>query len=273
MITRLLFIGDTHCGSKVGLLPGGYRDEYGKKLLLGASQKLIWKQFKAIEKKAFKDCDELILVLMGDLVHGPDKDQPGQVDSASVKDQCDIFIHAILPIANKATSILSVDANSRFHVDPGRFADDYIASNLGAFGKRSQIKIDYMVSGLHFRFKHHGPMLGSRPHVRGDAVRRFLRDSQQEALETGEKAPDVFVFGHWHTPYWEPLKVRDPKGDKLLQAFYCPPLTFPDKRTINVVPRLDEINIGALALDVDGEGNLKSQEWWKTFSTRTVIKH
>ena len=72
MISRLLFLGDMHIGSKTGLLPKGYRDEYGARYVLNATQKLIWKQFKWIEKRAFEDCDELILCLMSDTVHGPD---------------------------------------------------------------------------------------------------------------------------------------------------------------------------------------------------------
>ena len=75
MITRILPIGDTHCGLGVGLLPKGYKHENGKPYVLGPSQKLVWKEFKWIEKHCMDGCDELILVLMSDLVHGPDFDQ------------------------------------------------------------------------------------------------------------------------------------------------------------------------------------------------------
>ena len=272
MKTRLLFVGDTHCGLKVGLLPKGYKDEYGKPYNLGASQKLIAQILDKIKKKAAKDCDELLLVLMSDFVQGPGEDHPREMDTQDVKEQCDMFIHSILPLAHKAKKIYSVNALSRFHADPGQFADDYIASELGAYGRRSKIRIDLVVGGIHFRFKHHGPTLGYRPHTRGDAVRRFLRDSHTEALESGETTPDVFVFAHWHQHYWESVKVRGPQGDRILQAFYTPPMTFPDKRTQNVVQRLDEVQIGMIALDVE-DGKVTEQKWFERFSTRTVIRH
>jgi len=273
LITRLLFIGDVHAGSKTGLLPGGFRDEYGIQYPLGASQKLLWKQFKAIEKKAFQGCDELILVLMGDLVHGPAKDYPGEVITPDVKTQAEMVIHALLPIANKAQSVYSVDALSRYHVDAGRFADDFIANELGGFGGRSHVKLDLTVQDVHFQFRHHGPSLGYRAGTRGDPVRRFMRDAHFDALEIGEKTPDVWVFGHWHTYHWEPLKVSTPDGDRMLQTFYCPALTFPDKRTLAFVKRIETVHVGAIAIDIDEKGQLTQHEWFKKFSTGKVIRH
>ena len=273
MITRLLFIGDLHAGSKVGFLPKGYRDvETGARYNLGASQKLIWKQFKWIEKHCMEGCDELILVLMSDLVHGPDLDHPAQVITPDVKTQAEMVIHAFLPIANKATSIYAIDALSRYHVDAGRFADDFIASELGAFGRRAYVRHDIVVQDVHLRLKHHGPTLGYRPHTRGDSVRRFLRDSHTEALQEGEKTPDVFVFAHWHNYYREVVTVQGPGYSKDISAYYCPPMTFPDKRTQNVIQRLEWSDIGALAIDVE-DGRISYHEWFKRFSLRKMIRH
>jgi len=256
----------------VGLLPKGYNDEYGKPYILGASQELIAGILDKIKKKAAKDCDELLLVLMSDLVQGPGEDHPREMDTQDVKEQCDMFIHAILPMAHKANKIYSVTALSRFHADPGQFADDYIASELGAYGKRSKIKIDLVVGNTHFRFKHHGPRLGTRPHLRGDTTRRFMRDSHTEALESGEPTPDVFVFAHWHQHFHESVEVRGPDGNRILQTFYIPPMTFPDKRSTNVVQRLDEVQIGMIALDVE-DGKVTERQWFERFSTRIVIRH
>jgi len=273
MITRLLMLGDMHVGSKVGLLPKGYRDvETSARFNLGVTQKLIWKQFKWIEKHAMNGCDELILVLMSDLVHGPDLDHPSQVVTPDVKTQCEMAIDALLPIAHKATSIYALDALSRYHVDAGRFADDFIASELGAFGKRAFIRHDIVVQDVHLRFKHHGPTLGYRPHTRGDSVRRFLRDSHTEALENGEDTPDVFVFAHWHNYFRETVTVHGPGYSKDITAYYTPPLTFPDKRTMNVIQRIERADIGAIAIDVE-DGRVSHHEWFKRYSIRKVIKH
>jgi len=272
MISRLLFLGDLHIGSKTGLLPKGYKDEYGAKLPLNSIQELIWKQFKWIEKRAFEGCDELILCLMSDTVHGPDLDHPGQVVTPDVKTQCEMGIHALLPIANKASKTYALDALSRYHADAGRFADDFIASELGTYGKRAFVRLDIDVQGIHFRLKHHGPTLGYRPHTRGDSVRRFLRDMHMEALEAGDDVPDVFVFAHWHQYYRETYSVKGPQYDKDITAYYNPPLTFPDKRTQNVIQRLEYADIGAVAIDVE-DGVVSHHKWYKRYSIQKVIKH
>ena len=256
----------------MGLLPKGYKDEYGKPYILGAAQKLIWKQLEWIKKNCTKDCDELILVLMSDLVHGPGEDYPSQMETQAVKEQCEMFIDAVLPIAHKATTVYAVDALSRFHVDAGRFADHFIASKLGAFGGRAFIRHDIVVQGIHFNLKHHGSTLGYRPHTRGDSVRRFLRDMHTEALETGESTPDIFVRAHWHQFYRESVTVQGPSGSKDIVAYYTPPMTFPDKRTENVIQRLERADIGALAIDVE-DGRFSHHEWFKQYSLRKIVKH
>ena len=272
MISRLLFIGDMHVGSKMGFLPKGYRDEYGKKIPLGASQKLVSKQFKKIEQLADKGCDELILVLMSDLVHGPDLDHPDQMDTTDVKTQCRMVIHALLPIANKATSIYALDALSRFHVDAGRFADDFIAGELGAFGGRAFVRHDIVVQNVHLRIKHHGPTLGYLPHTRGNSVRAFMKASHTEALQEGIETPDVWVFAHWHNYHRETITVRGPGYEKDIRAVYGPALTFPDKRTENVIQRLEYADIGVHAIDVE-DGRLTFHKWFERFSLRTIIHH
>jgi len=272
VISRLLFIGDMHCGSKTGFLPKGYRDEYGAPFPINSIQKLINKQFDAIKKKAFKGCDELILCLMSDLVHGPDLDHPGEVNTPDVKTQCEMGIHALLPVANKASAIYALDALSRFHADAGRFADDFIASELGAFGKRAYVRHDIIVQGVHFRLKHHGPSLGYLPHTRGNSVRTFLRASHTEALQEGTETPDVFVFAHWHNWHRETVAVHGPGYSKDVTAYYNAPLTFPDKRTMNVMQRLEYVDIGALAIDVE-DNSVTHHEWFKRYSTRKIIRH
>ena len=273
MITRILPIGDTHCGLGVGLLPKGYKHENGKPYVLGPSQKLVWKEFKWIEKHCMDGCDELILVLMSDLVHGPDFDHPSQMDTTDVKTQAEMVIHALLPIAHKASTVYAVDALSRYHVDAGRFADDFIASELGAFGKRAYVRHDIVVQDVHLRFKHHGPTLGYRPHTRGDSVRRFLRDNHTDALEMGTTVPDVFIFAHWHNYYRETVTVHGPDYSKDITALYIPPLTFPDKRTMNVIQRIERADIGALAIDVEDGKVVEVHKWFKRYSLRKIIKH
>ena len=122
-------------------------------------------------------------------------------------------------------------------------------------------------------FKHHGPALGGVPNTRGDPVRRFMRASHFDALQEGEETPDVWIFAHWHNFFTESIRVQSPSGVRDIQTYYCPPLTFPDKRTLNVVPRLERVDIGVLALDVEDGKIVEVHEWFKRYSLRKIIKH
>ena len=273
VISRLLFIADAHSGVKMGLWPRKFRaDDDDKYITLGKSQKHLLKRLEKVTKMAQEGTDELLLVLMSDLVHGPEKELPEQMDTTNVKAQCDAFIQAILPLSNRADRVYAIDALSRYHVDPGRFADDYIAKELGAFGHQAYVSLDLVVQDVWFRFAHHGPSLGTRPHTRGDSVRRFIRDTHIEALEEGQKTPDVFVFAHWHQYYDETVTVQGPGYSKNLTAYFCPPLSFPDKRTMRNVKRIQKVDVGMLALDVEG-GNVTAHKWFDRYDVRKKIKH
>ena len=273
MISRLLFIADAHSGVKMGLWPKKFRaDDDDKYITLGKSQKHLLKRLEKVTSMAQEGTDELLLVLMSDLVHGPEKEFPEQMDTTNVKAQADAFIAAVLPLSNRADRLYAIDALSRYHVDEGRFADQYIAQNLGAFGLQAYVSLDLVVQDVWFRFAHHGPSLGTRPHTRGDAVRRFMRDTHVEALENGSKTPDLFIFAHFHQYHWEPLKVEVPGGERLLQTYYCPPLSFPDKRTMRNVKRIQKVDVGMLALDVEGD-RVTAHKWFDRYDVRKKIKH
>ena len=104
-------------------------------------------------------------------------------------------------------------------------------------------------------------------------MRRFLRDNHTDALEMGETTPDAFIFGHWHNYYRETVTVQGPSYTRDIQAFYCPPMTFPDKRTMNVIQRIERADIGALAIDVEDGKVVEVHKWFKRYSLRKIIKH
>ena len=99
-----------------------------------------------------------------------------------------------------------------------------------------------------------------------------MRASHTEALQEGIETPDVFVFAHWHNWHRETVTVHGPGYSKDVTAFYNPPLTFPDKRTMNVMQRLEYVDIGALAIDVEGD-SVTPYEWFERYSLSKVIRH
>jgi hypothetical protein len=252
MTTRIVPIGDFHTGIRVGFLSPGYMLDGEKAIPLGKAQKFIQKRFKIINK--FLDDNpvkKLIVVLMGDQIHGPNVDGLRYMDIVDGKTQCDAFLHSIGPLAARADSIYVIDDGSRFHVDAGRWSSDYVAQELGAFGRQAYPKVYLKAEGLKFKFKHHGPSLGWREHTRGDPVRRYLRDEHAIAVKRGEYAPDVAVFAHLHQPWEEHLRVRYPTGHRVLHAYYTPAMCSADHRTLTRVDKVELATIGCLAIDVE----------------------
>jgi len=265
---RILFLGDAHAGLRVGLWPAGYKlDDIS--IGLGAAQKFIWKQLQA-SAEWFAKGDDRILILMGDLVHGPEFTYPDMMLTADVKTQCQAFIEAILPIASKASAIYAIDDLSQHHVDVGRFCNDYIAGELGAFGGKAYGKLDLKVDDLTLQLKHHGPPIGSRPHTEGNSIRGYMRDMHVEALERGDASPDIYVFGHWHRYWNEPLYLQ--KGDRVVNTYYTPALCSADKRTIRNVKRLVLSSMGCLGMDIDGDQHSVTK-LFASFDGRVVVKH
>ena len=267
MTTRVLALGDAHTGLKVGLMSPTWRDQDGKKASLGKAQQVIWRQLQEIIKLV-DDMTSFVLIIMGDCVHGPSRDNPRQMDAVDGKTQADIFVDAIGPIAARAKQIYVIDDGSRFHVDDARWSNDYIAQELGAFGKRAYPALELRVEGLTLWVRHHGPALGYRPHTRGDPVRRYLRDVWQDALADGKRAPDISLFAHWHQAFRESIEVSEPQGRRTLYAYFAPALCAADWRTLTRVPKAQISDIGAIALDIDGEHHTYHR-WFSYYDNTT----
>jgi len=247
---RLLLLGDAHCGLKVGLLPPGLQDEYGKKYGLGKAQRFIWHQVQEAEEWAGSRISAL--VIMGDAVHG-DKDMyQRQIEIGDVKGQADAFIEAVKPLAARADAVYVIDDLSRFHVDDGRFAMQYVAQELGAVGRQAYPKIEVKFEDLTIGIAHHGPTLGMRPQTRGNPVREYLRDIAIEALADRRQPPDISVFAHWHQYYHEAIDVPTMQGKRTVHAYFTPALCAADKLTIRNIKKLVLSDIGTLGMEIVG---------------------
>ena len=270
MTTRILPFGDAHTGVNVGLLAPKYRVG-DKSIPLGKAQKFINKRLnKIVQFMDDNPVDKTILVLMGDLVHGPNMDGLRYMDIVDGKTQCDAFLHSVGPLAARATSIYVIDDGSRFHVDAARWSNDYIAQEIGAVGRHAFPKLYLKTEGLKFRFKHHGPSLGWKEHTRGNPVRGYLRDIHTAALKRGEFAPDISVFAHWHNVWEEHLKVKYPTGYKNIHVHFTPAMCSADHRTLTRVDNVDLATIGCIAFDVEA-GEYKVHELYDDLDVRVNV--
>jgi hypothetical protein len=251
--TRIQFVGDTHTGLEVGMWPKGY--PLNKPVSLGPAQEFANEQLDIALERYQRPAKKRILVIMGDCVHGPGEDYLTEMETSDAKKQCDAFLHSVSPFAARSNDIYVIDDASGHHVDPSRFGNSYIASELGAFGLRAYIKMELEVNGLVIGLKHHGPTLGYMPHTRGNSVRAELRAMHYEALNKGKDAPDISVFAHWHQFFHETLSVGDPNnGHRILHAIYTPALCSADQRTLRNVRRLIMSDMGTIQIDVHPDG-------------------
>lgn len=253
----------------MGAWPANYKDEYGKRTSLGVAQKLIWDIRNQVIREVSEDVDEIILVIMGDTVHGVGEDFPAEMESVDGKTQANAFLSFINPLAEQAKEIYVIDDASAHHVDRARFSNAYIAEKLGADGPH--IKLDLHVQDLVLQLKHHGPPLGTRPHVRGDGIRRYLSDINTESVMAGRDAPDICVFGHWHQWWIEPKRVSTPKGHRILTSYNIPALCAADQRTLRNVKRLVLSDIGFLAIDVEGDEH-NHRLWMRQFDNTVAVQ-
>lgn len=271
MTTRLLLVGDTHCGLKVGAWPANFKDEYGKRTSLGAAQKLIWKLRNNVAKGLRDEVDKVILVGMGDYCHGPGEDYPAEMETTAGIIQAKAFLKFVKPLKEQADQIYIIDDASAHHVDQARFGADYIAQKLGAFKEQAYIKLDLKIEDLLVHLKHHGPGLGYTPHTRGNPVRAHLRYLHQEAILKGREAPDISIAAHWHQFWPEQLRVSFPGGHKMLYHYHTPALCAADERTLRNVKRLILSDIGMLIIDIDKDYHRVNENFIHQFDNTVLI--
>ena len=261
MISRFVPIADLHNGLKIGLLPPGMIEDkgtdYARRHNLGLSQKRIWRHLKKCKELIFADeVDEVIVALMGDLIHG--NKEAYQVISTNLLFQAAISIESLLPFVNRASRTYAING-SDWHVGSDGTIEDYIAKELGCYRHRTFPKMEITIQGVRFMLQHQGPSLGSRAWVRGNGMRLTLRDASIKALEEGRTAADYYLWGHWHTLHHEPVKVKEPGGSRIIHGYTLPAWCTADEYALKKVKNLEFSDVGITYFDIE-DGNVTCSE-------------
>jgi hypothetical protein len=261
--TIVVPIADMHTMLKIGLMPPKVIEDKGTTYQTTHRQndfqkKILWKQWEKAKKHIFSlKCDDLVLLLMGDLVHGNKKAH--QVYSSVMRTQGDAAIEALLPYSNKAKRVYSV-AGTKWHVGEEGSTEDRIAKELGAYKHIAHLKLEVTIQGIRFMLQHKGPTLGSRTWVRGNGMRLTLRDASIQALQEGRSASDIYLWGHFHTFHHEPASVKEPEGDRVIHGFTLPSWCGADEYALEKVKNLEYSDIGLVYFDIqDGGWELRKQ--------------
>jgi len=274
MRSLIVPIADLHSLLKIGLMPPRVVEypgtKYQKTHYQTPTQKWLWRQWKKRKAQIFSiEADELIVFLMGDMIHGDKKGY--QVHTTKLRTQSEAAVECLLPYANRATCSYAV-AGTQWHVGDDSSEEAWIAHELGCYGHTAYDKMEVTIQGLRFMLQHKGPSLGSRAWLKGNGMRLTLRDAHFKALQNGKTAADVYLWAHWHTYHHEPLELEEPKGHRIIRGFTLPAWCTADEYSLTVVKNLEFSNVGFVYFIVE-DGKLEWHRAYTQFDNVTRVKH
>jgi hypothetical protein len=205
----LVVISDTHCGSKVGLLPPGISDQDGNELKQNLYQQWLWECWLDATGDYFRRIvgdEPFVLLLNGDLVegnhHGTKQAYPDNLDHTA------IALNAIRPVASKA-SMTHIVLGTECHTHS-------MESGIGAAltkgdekeprctvstckdtGKHAHARITFKVNGCLVSATHHCSAT-SRPWLESGEYGRALHSERGECLRAGWDVPQLLIRAHRH---------------------------------------------------------------------------
>ena len=205
-------VGDTHCGSTVGLCPpeGLELDDEGLYLPSKAQNWLwnnweeAWGKVKSVKRKNRKA--KLHLILNGDLIDG-DHHRTTQIATGLTGVHMRCAMESLrVPLALKPNTI-HVLRGTPSHVGRAGGSEEGIARALKAAswpvvgdpdtGMKSSYSRVIQVGNTRFDIKHHGRM-GRRAHTKGPYMRWFAQDIFFNHMMDGDGPPDVAIRSHFH---------------------------------------------------------------------------
>ena len=205
-------VGDTHCGSTVGLCPpeglelddGGMYEPNKSQNWLWDNWEMAWGVIKSVKRKNRKA--KLHLVLNGDLIDGAHH-RTTQIASGLTGVHMSCAIESLrVPLALKPQSI-HILRGTPSHVGRAGGAEEGIARALSAqgwkvvgdpdTGNKSSYSRLIQIGPVLFDIKHHGRM-GRRAHTKGPYIRWFAQDIFFNYMMDYEEPPDIAVRSHFH---------------------------------------------------------------------------
>lgn len=242
--TQVVWVGDTHVGSTVGLSPCHWQtDEQNVHKASKPQLKLFrfWNQFWDRRKK---DGRPIVAILGGDMVDG-DHHNTLQVWTNDELTQVDAAVDLLKPVVNlseKAYLLLGTTA----HVgQSGRF-DSLVARELGI---PAYYHLRLSVGGVNFDLAHHGPNVGKRVWNLGNSVRSYGRSIELSNIMSGRKPPDVIIRGHVHKACHETIH-----GNHTTEVLISPSWQLKTEFAHRVSTEDDLADIGGIVVGVaDGQ--------------------
>jgi len=189
-------VGDTHCGSTVGLCPpeglelddGGMYEPNKAQRWLWSNWEIAWDVIKSIKFRNRRA--KLHLILNGDLIDG-DHHRTTQIASGLTGIHIRCAMESLrVPLALKPKSI-HILRGTPSHVGRAGGAEEGIARALSAEGWKVIGDPDTGNKSSYGR-------MGRRAHTRGPYIRWFAQDIFFNYMMDHEEPPDIAVRSHFH---------------------------------------------------------------------------
>jgi hypothetical protein len=196
----LVFVSDTHCGSKHALLPPGIVDENGAEYRLNNFQAWLWNRWIDAIEWVEKWCgdDPFALIINGDIIEGVHHGTTEVVDPDPAQHGV-IAAEALRPFADRAECCFMV-VGTECHT---KTTEGHIAKAIGCtpppgVGSYSWPVLTGCVNGVAISAAHHmGASLRTWTEASGLGI--ALNSERLEAARAGHTIPRIVVRSHRHT--------------------------------------------------------------------------
>jgi len=200
-IRNIIVIGDTHCGSSVGLLPPGVEMDEGKPLPLNPTQEWLWESWNNFWAWAYGTLgsEPFALVHIGDMIDGRHHGTT-QLASGNLSVQARIAVAALQGPVNKATKTFFI-RGTEAHVGQSAEFEEMTARQLVKADEKSKpvtrwdLWVELGADLIHFA--HHISTTSSHAY-KSSPLMRLMAASFGAAGEHGFKPPTIMVRGHCH---------------------------------------------------------------------------
>lgn len=260
MPTTILHLTDSHAGLRSALMmPGtklvydnGETKEYPIECLSARSVWLLEKYNKLIDTTiAYADGDPVIVFHTAELCHG--SQYPDYLYSPWLDHQVQIAISVMAELRRIPTLAgFRLCYGSKEHDYGQQSATKLVADGMAAWGYPVQCvemgrEID---DGCLIAWQHYGPKRG-KGQDRTQGARSFIIRFTRAYLERGQRAPDIFLCGHFHERLTEPINVHWGRDGQNVLLSIGAPLCCPNEYARTFISDSPFTEVGGTLIKID----------------------
>ena len=268
--STFVFVADLHVGHPFAVCPERWTLCDGNEFRPNPLQQIIREHWCASWERIAQQRKQrrLVVVLVGDAIDGVHHNTVQLITSRIDTQEamaCAVMREGLALAgwnARRDDLLRVITGTAPAHEGPGAASAERVARTLTGYCGDSRQSLDYWlcdVAGVRFDVAHRpGSGPGSRNWVRGNAFQAWLRSLYLDALEAGQHPPRYVIRAHRHV-YTERY-VHNGAGEIVTTGYILAPWMGKSEYVYAVSPEA-VTSIGALVIDVDGDGATRSGCW------------